>query len=230
MNDICKITVLILFLLSLSFGQTKKEKEIIKFLNARYNASLDSVGNYLDQNFIYYHNPYVGMGISSELIEGNLTVTSVSPFIKSNKTIKINDAILEINNLKTNITSNSGSIEKIILGAQGDSLNLKLSRNGNIFNCKVFLTRQQLKQKAESFLIDIKTYGDRWYDYDLEIIDIFSKKNKVVVYYKWEGSLEKNSFIYSFNAMEIIKTSANGKNVKEINSVWTEKQFLDQFK
>ena len=230
MNDICKITVLILFLLSLSFGQTKKEKEIIKFLNARYNASLDSVGNYLDQNFIYYHNPYVGMGISSELIEGNLTVTSVSPFIKSNKTIKINDAILEINNLKTNITSNSGSIEKIILGAQGDSLNLKLSRNGNIFNCKVFLTRQQLKQKAESFLIDIKTYGDRWYDYDLEIIDIFSKKNKVVVYYRWEGSLEKNSFIYSFNAMEIIKTSANGKNVKEINSVWTEKQFLDQFK
>ena len=230
MNDICKITALILFLLSLSFGQTKKEKEIIKFLNARYNASLDSVGNYLDQNFIYYHTPYVGMGISSELIEGNLTVTSVSPFIKSNKTIKINDAILEINNLKTNITSNSGSIEKIILGAQGDSLNLKLSRNGNIFNCKVFLTRQQLKQKAESFLIDIKTYGDRWYDYDLEIIDIFSKKNKVVVYYRWEGSLEKNSFIYSFNAMEIIKTSANGKNVKEINSVWTEKQFLDQFK
>ena len=230
MNDICKITALILFLLSLSFGQTKKEKEIIKFLNARYNASLDSVGNYLDQNFIYYHNPYVGMGISSELIEGNLTVTSVSPFIKSNKTIKINDAILEINNLKTNITSNSESIEKIILGAQGDSLNLKLSRNGNIFNCKVFLTRQQLKQKAESFLIDIKTYGDRWYDYDLEIIDIFSKKNKVVVYYKWEGSLEKNGFIYSFNAMEIIKTSANGKNVKEINSVWTEKQFLDQFK
>ena len=55
MNDICKITALILFLLSLSFGQTKKEKEIIKFLNARYNASLDSVGNYLDQNFIYYH-------------------------------------------------------------------------------------------------------------------------------------------------------------------------------
>ena len=230
MNDICKITAFILILFSLSFGQTKKEKEIIKFLNARYNASLDSVGNYLDQNFIYYHNPYVGMGISSELIEGNLTVTSVSPFIKSNKTIKINDAILEINNLKTNITSNSGSIEKIILGAQGDSLNLKLSRNGNIFNCKVFLTRQQLKQKAESFLIDIKTYGDRWYDYDLEIIDIFSKKNKVVVYYKWEGSLEKNGFIYSFNAMEIIKTSANGKNVKEINSVWTEKQFLDQFK
>ena len=43
MNDICKITALILFLLSLSFGQTKKEKEIIKFLNARYNASLDSV-------------------------------------------------------------------------------------------------------------------------------------------------------------------------------------------
>ena len=69
MNDICKITALIIFLLSLSFGQSKKEKEIIKFLNARYNASLDSVSNYLDQNFIYYHTPYVGMGISSELID-----------------------------------------------------------------------------------------------------------------------------------------------------------------
>ena len=115
MNDICKITALILFLLSLSFGQTKKEKEIIKFLNARYNASLDSVSNYLDQNFIYYHIPYVGMGISSELIEDKLTVTSVSPFIKSNKPIKIGDVILEINDLKTNITKNNESIKKIIL-------------------------------------------------------------------------------------------------------------------
>ena len=193
-------------------------------------AKLDSVGNYLDQDFIYYHSPYVGMGISSELIEDKLTVTSVSPFIKSNKPIKISDVILEINNLKTGITKNSQSIKKIILGAQGDSLNLKLSRNGNVFNCKVFFTRQQLKQKAESFLIDIKTYGDRWYDYDIDIIDIFSKKNKVVVHYRWEGSLEKNGSIYSFNAMEIIKTSTSGKNIKEISSVWTEKQFLDQFK
>ncbi|OUV01921.1 MAG: hypothetical protein CBC40_07630 [bacterium TMED80] len=230
MNDICKITTLTLFFLSLSFGQTKKEKEIIKFLNARYNASLDSVVNYLDQNFIYYHTPYVGMGISSELIEDKLTVTSVSPFIKSNKPIKISDVILKINNLKPNITKNREFINKIIIGAQGDSLNLKLSRSGNVFNCKVFFARQQLKQKAESFLIDIKTYGDRWYDYDIDIIDIFSKKNKVVVHYKWEGSLEKNGSIYSFNAMEIIKTSVSGKNVKEISSVWTEKQFLDQFK
>ena len=230
MNDICKITVFTLFFLSLSFGQTKKEKEIIKFINARYNANLDSVGNYLDQNFIYYHTPYVGMGISSEFIEDKLTVTSVSPFMKSNKPIKISDVILEINNFKAGITKNSQSIKKIILGAQGDSLDLKLSRNGNVFNCKVFLTRQQLKQKAESFLIDINTYGDRWYDYDIDIIDIFSKKNKVVIHYKWEGSLEKNGSIYSFNAMEIIKTSASGKNVKEISSIWAEKQFLDQFK
>ena len=50
------------------------------------------------------------------------------------------------------------------------------------------------------------------------------------MHYTWEGSLEKNGFIYSFNAMEIIKTSASGKNVKEISSVWTEKQFMDQFK
>ena len=60
--------------------------------------------------------------------------------------------------------------------------------------------------------------------------NIFSKKNKVVIHYKWEGSLEKNGSIYSFNAMEIIKTSASGKNVKEISSIWTEKQFLNQFK
>ena len=50
------------------------------------------------------------------------------------------------------------------------------------------------------------------------------------MYYTWEGSLEKNGSIYSFNAMEIIKTSASGKNVKEISSIWAEKQFLDQFK
>ena len=54
------------------------------------------------------------MGISSELIEDKLTVTSVSPFIKSNKPIKISDVILEINNLKNGITKNSQSIKKII--------------------------------------------------------------------------------------------------------------------
>ena len=67
------------------------------------------------------------------------------------------EKFVPINNLKPNITENKKFIKKIILGAQGDSLNLKLFRSGNIFNCKGSMVRYFLKKHQyhlETFLKD----------------------------------------------------------------------------
>ena len=36
--------------------------------------------------------------------------------------------------------------------------------------------------------------------------------------------------IYSFKAIEIIKTSSRNNKIVSIEAVWTEKQFIDQFR
>ena len=57
-----------------------------------------------------------------------------------------------------------------------------------------------------------------------------SKKNKFVIHYEWEGSLTESGQIYSFKAIEIIKTSSRNNKIVSIEAVWTEKQFIDQFR
>ena len=76
---------------------------------------------------------------------------------------------------------------------------------------------------------DIKNYGEKWFEYDLDILEIFSKKNKFVVYYEWEGTLIKNGPTYSFRAMEIIKIESSNNRIKSIDALWSEKQFKNQF-
>ena len=48
------------------------------------------------------------------------------------------------------------------------------------------------------FLESVMRYSEKWYDYDLEIIDILRKKNTIVVHYRWEGSRKENGNIYIF--------------------------------
>ena len=91
------------------------------------------------------------------------------------------------------------------------------------------MSRQQYKQNSNSFLKDIKNYGEKWFEFDLEIIEIFSKKNKFVIYYEWEGVLFENGPTYSYRAMEIIKVRSINNRIKSIDALWTEKQFKNQF-
>ena len=70
----------------------------------------------------------------------------------------------------------------------------------------------------------------KWYDYDLEIIDIIKKKNTISVHYRWEGSREENGEIYTFSAIEFYYINKKKDLIERIVGLWSEKQFKDQFK
>ena len=57
-------------------------------------------------------------------------------------------------------------------------------------------------RKIKLFFESIMKYSEKWYDYDLEIIEIIKKKNTISVHYRWEGSREENGEIYTFSAIE----------------------------
>ena len=225
------IKYILCFILSISFlvSQSRKEKSIIDFIEARYSANTDSVRLFLDDDFIYYHIPYVGLGINTKSTISGLTVIEDTSFIDTNSILNSGDVIIEINGIEINNISNY-NIENIIKGSTGDSINITYIRDDETFSSMFSLSKQQYKQSSESFIKDIKNYGKRWFEYDLEILDIFSKKNQFIVYYEWEGILFENGPAYSYRSMEIIKTNTSNNLVYSIDALWTEKQFIDQFK
>ena len=225
-----KLIITVTFFSLSLYAQNKKEREVLSFIHARYNGNIDSVKMFLDEEFTYFHSPYIGMGMTTEELPEGIFVSKVSPFIKATIKPKVNDIIVEINNIKVKMNKNYDIIRNNISGALGDSIEFLISRNDTTFTSKIFLTKQQFKQNSTSFLIDIKLYADRWYEYDFDLKDIISKKNKFVVHYDWEGNLIEGGKIYSFKAIEIIKTSSRNNKIVSIEAVWTEKQFIDQFR
>ena len=89
--------LLFLFFVSNGFSQSKKERRILQFINARHNGNIDSVRMYLDNDFRYNHAPYIGLGIKTKISPYGLTVTSLSPFNKSLHQLHQGDVIVEIN-------------------------------------------------------------------------------------------------------------------------------------
>ena len=225
------IKYILCFILSISFlvARPRKEKYIIDFIEARYSANTDSVRLFLDDNFIYYHIPFVGLGINTKNTDGGLTVIGNTSFIDTNSILINGDVIIEINGIKIDNISNY-NIENVIKGSAGDSINITYARDDETYSSMFSLSKLQYKQGSESFIKDIKNYGERWFEYDLEILDIFSKKNKFIIYYEWEGVLFENGPAYAYRSMEIIKTNMNTNRVYSIDALWTEKQFIDQFK
>ena len=223
-----KLILFAFLFISFSTAQTKKEKAIISFIYARYNANLDSVSMFLDADFIYYHIPYVGLGVNTVKSDSGLIVSSVSPFSDKKTTLLNGDVIFAINGNKVNNISKY-NIENILSGSEGDSVKISYLRKNNVYTSVIKLSRQQYKQNSNSFINDIKNYGERWFEYDLEIIEIFSKKNKFVIYYEWEGTLVENGPAYSYRAMEILKVKSSNNRIESIDALWTEKQFKDQF-
>ena len=218
-------------ILSISFlaSQSRKEQSIIDFIEARYSANTDSVRSFLDDDFIYYHIPFVGLGIDTKSTNTGLAVIGNTSFVDTNSILVNGDVIIMINDSKVNNISNY-NIENIINGSSGDSIKVTYIRGDNTFSSMIYLSKHQHKQALESFIKDIKIYGERWFEYDLEILDIFSKKNQFIVYYEWEGVLFEKGPSYSYRSMEIIKTNNSNNRVYSIDALWTEKQFKDQFK
>ena len=215
-------------ILSISFlaSQSRKEQSIIDFIEARYSANTDSVRSFLDDDFIYYHIPFVGLGINTKSTNAGLAVIGIN----DTNSIFINgDIIIEVNDSKVNDIGEY-NIENIINGSAGDSIKITYNRDDKTFLSMLALSKQQYKQGSDSFIKDIINYGERWFEYDLEILDIFSKKNQFIVYYEWEGILFENGPAYSYRSMEIIKTNTSNNRVYSIDALWSEKQFKDQFK
>ena len=230
MNEL-NIKYIFCIILSISFlaSQSRKEKSIINFIEARYSANTDSVKLFLDDKFIYHHIPFVGLGINTKSTNNGLAVIGGVSFSDTNSILNIGDVIIEINGLKIN-NINKYNIENIIKGSAGDSIKVTYIRDDEPFLSMFSLSKQQYKQGSESFITDIENYGERWFEYDLEILDIFSKKNQFIVYYEWEGILLENGPTYSYRSMEIIKINTSNNRVYSIDALWSEKQFKDQFK
>lgn len=230
MNSInIKYILCIILLIPLLTAQSRKEQYIIEFIEARYSANTDSVRLFLDDDFIYYHIPFVGLGINTKTTNAGLAVIGNISFVDTNSILDSGDVIIKINDSKVNNISNY-NIENIIKGSAGDSIKITYIRRDSTFSSVFYLSKQQYKQRSGSFINDIKIYGERWFEYDLEILDIFSKKNQFIVYYEWEGILFENGPAYSYRSMEIIKTNTSNNLVYSIDALWTEKQFIDQFK
>ena len=227
-----RYTLLICFVFLFSSvlrSQTRKERAVLDFIDARYNANLDSVRLFLDDDFIYYHIPYVGIGLSTTYNNGGLRIKGISPYSDAKMKLKLGDVINEVNGIKIN-NNKVYDINNIISGSIGDSVEIVYTRDGVTQVSKVVLSKQQFRQDSLSFLNDIKTYGNRWYEYELNIMEIFSKKNRFVVHYEWEGTLKEDGPTYHYRCMEIIKTNFSDNRIYSIEGLWTEKQFRDQFK
>ena len=71
-------TLYTIFLVTALFSQTRKEKAILEFIDARYSANIVSLSSFLDKDFIYYHIPYVGLGVNTEKIGSGIVVTAIA--------------------------------------------------------------------------------------------------------------------------------------------------------
>ena len=221
-----RILFLNIFFHTLLFPINKKEKSIINFIDARYSGDTTFVGKMLSEGFTYEHIPFIGLNLLTEYDGGNLIVTGFLNEDTTQNQISIGDTIHEIDN------SLIDSLNMPLYGPADKPVKIVYTRNGDSTFSSTQLKLRLLKhsQNRVSFLEDIIDYNDNWYEYDLEIIDIISKKSKIFVYYHWEGSKIEAGDIYHLFAMELIEQEKNSNLIKKIQTLWSEKQFLDQFK
>ena len=202
-----------------------KGDKMMEFISSRYEGDTLAVASFLSNNFIYEHTPYVGLGIETHYVDGAHIITSIiNDSLQTD--LNIGDRIHEFNGSivdSTGLEINGavGEMQKIILTKPGDSTFSHIEAPLAIF---------QYKQGKESFLESIVNYSEAWYDYDISFKSIFSRKNETVVHYKWEGSKSEIGPTYYFSAIEIIKLNKKRNQIERIISLWSEKQFRDQFK
>jgi hypothetical protein len=202
-----------------------KEKEIIEFIDARYAGDDTIVFGMISEDFILKNTPYVGLGFTTSYQDGYLLVTSiVNDSLQSN--LAINDTIHEFNGIPVskdglNPAGPVGEIQKIIVTKVAKKTFIELS---------IPLILVQSSENHDQFLESIVRYEQTWFDYDIKILELIRKKDRIFVYYHWEGSRVEGGSIYNFNAMEILYVDKKTDLVNKIESLWSEKQFRDQFK
>ena len=214
-----------IFILSILYSAPLKDAEISEFIEARYAGADSIVYSMISEDFRHYHTPYVGLGIFTEYSDGSLLVTGIVDDSLQTM-LDIGDLIHEINDKV--VSANS----PVIIGRAGDRQKLILTKKGDTTFTEMIvpLILVQFSQNDSLFLADLKPYADIWHDYHIEILDIVSKKEKASVYYHWEGSREEGGPVYHFYAMELIYYYKKTELIYKIETLWSEKQFRDQFK
>ena len=219
------LTIIIITFGWLQSSPPLKTNEIENFIIARYLGDTSSVSTMLSVDFKYFHVPYIGLGFKSRYIDGHLLVTSiVNDSLQT--TISIGDRIYEhngkpVDSLGINGNGPIGEEQKLIITKKGDS---------TFSEVNISLSEYQFIEDKGSFLLSIMDYNNAWYDFDIYIKDLIIKKNKVFVQYRWEGSKEPLGENYSFYAIEILTLNKKRDIVTQIDGLWSEKQFRDQFK
>ena len=216
---------LYLLFFSILFSAKIQEDDIELFLLSRYGGDSTNVSLFISDDFIYKHTPYVGLGVETRFVDESLLITKVlNDSIQ--KYLEVGDRIYEHNN---EIIDSLGLVTK---GPIGDKQKLVIIKKGerDFRVMEVPLNEYHYEENKNSFLESVNKYSKKWYDYDLEIIDIMKKKNTIAVHYRWEGSKEESGRVYTFTAIEFYYINKKKDLIEKIVGLWSEKQFRDQFK
>ena len=181
---------------------------------------------FISDDFTYKHTPYVGLGVETRYVDESLLITKVlNDSIQ--KYLQVGDRVYEHNN---EIVDSLGLVTN---GPIGEKQKLIVIKNGerDFRVMEIALEEYHFEENKNSFLESIVKYSEKWYDYDLEIIDVLNQKNNIIaVHYRWEGSKEENGEIYTFSAIEFYYINKKKDLIERIVGLWSEKQFRDQFK
>tara|TARA_B110000444_G_C18813252_1_gene583766 strand:+ start:1012 stop:1704 length:693 start_codon:yes stop_codon:yes gene_type:complete len=225
-----KNTILIIMIIfSTSFSQSRKETYIIDFIESRWSGDTITVQDFLDKDFKYYHVPYIGIGLITKYDSSGLLIENILPFSDGYNILNIGDKITKVSDYLVNDFNISNGLINFY-GHEADSIKIFYDRNKVTNSIILKLKRNQHRQNIESFILDIKEYNDRWYNYNIEFLDISIKKNKYIIYYEWEGSMSQKSPTYFWRTIEIIKVNPKTKKIISIDNTWSEKQLDNQFR
>tara|TARA_B100000427_G_C15366965_1_gene532553 strand:- start:166 stop:831 length:666 start_codon:yes stop_codon:yes gene_type:complete len=209
---------------SFLFAAKLQEGDIELFLLARFGGDTANVSGFISDEFLYKHTPYVGLGVETRYVDESLLITKVLDD-SIQKHLQVGDRVYEHNN---EIVDSLGLITN---GPVGESQKLIVVKKGesDFRVMEISLDEFQYEENKNSFLESVMRYSEKWYDYDVEFIDVLKKKNTVVVHYRWEGSREENGKIYTFSAIEFYYINKKKDLIDKIVGLWSEKQFRDQF-
>ena len=213
-----------ILIFSFLFSAKIQEDDIELFLLARFGGDSSNVSGFISDEFIYEHTPYVGLGVETRYVDESLLITKVLDD-SIQKYLHVGDRIYEHNN---EIVDSLGLITN---GPIGEQQKLIVIKNGerDFRVMEIPLDEFHYEENKILFLESVMRYSEKWYDYDLEIIDILRKKNTIVVHYRWEGSREENGKIYTFSAIEFYYINKKKDLIDKIVGLWSEKQFRNQF-